>query len=113
MGISKFPEILEKLSMRKQCVPGSFLPPPRHTREPGNKARHNTNLALSPSPHTPKDRPGTPACTCTNIQYTHMYMYCTLGTCTNHKCLFHINEQELVGQSCSRQSGYKLCAKGG
>ena len=25
-GISKFPEILGKLSMRKQCVPGSFLP---------------------------------------------------------------------------------------
>ena len=24
--ISKFPEILGKLSMRKQCVPGSFLP---------------------------------------------------------------------------------------
>ena len=25
-GISKFPEILGKLTMRKQCVPGSFLP---------------------------------------------------------------------------------------
>ena len=97
--------------MRKQCVPGSFLP--AHAQEPGNEARHNTNLALSPSPHTPKDRPGTPACACTNIQYTHMYMYCTLDTCTNHKCLFHVNEQELVGQSCSRQSGYKLCAKRG
>ena len=36
-GISKFPEILGKLSMRKQCVPGSFVP--AHTREPGNEAR--------------------------------------------------------------------------
>ena len=45
--------------MRKQvCIPGSFLP--AHTQEPGKEARHNTNLALSPSPHTPKDRPGTP-----------------------------------------------------
>ena len=34
--ISKFSEILEKLSMRKQCVPGSFLP--AHTQEPGNEA---------------------------------------------------------------------------
>ena len=34
--ISKFPEILGKLSMRKQCVPGSFLP--AHAREPGNEA---------------------------------------------------------------------------
>ena len=38
--ISKFPEILGKLSMRKQCVPGSFLP--AHTREPGNKASETT-----------------------------------------------------------------------
>jgi len=29
--ISKFPEILEELSMRKQCVPGSFFLHP-HTR---------------------------------------------------------------------------------
>ena len=35
--ISKFPEILGKLSMRKQCVPGSFLP--AHAREPGNEAK--------------------------------------------------------------------------
>ena len=35
--ISKFPEILGKLSMRKQCVPGSFLP--AHAREPGNEDR--------------------------------------------------------------------------
>ena len=35
--ISKFPEILGKLSMRKQCVPGCFLP--AHAREPGNKAK--------------------------------------------------------------------------
>ena len=34
--ISKFPEILGKLSMRKQCVPGSFLS--THAREPGNEA---------------------------------------------------------------------------
>ena len=34
--ISKFPEILGKLSMRKQCVPGSFLL--AHVREPGNEA---------------------------------------------------------------------------
>ena len=38
MEISKFPEILGKLSMRKQCVPGSFLP--THAQEPGNE----TNL---------------------------------------------------------------------
>ena len=36
MGVSKFPEILGRLSMRKQCVPGSFLP--AHAREPGNEA---------------------------------------------------------------------------
>ena len=35
-GISKFPEILGKLSVRKQCVPGSFLP--AHARETGNEA---------------------------------------------------------------------------
>ena len=34
--ISKFPEILGKLSMRKQCVPGSFRP--THAWEPGNEA---------------------------------------------------------------------------
>ena len=35
--ISKFPEILGNLRMRKQCIPGSFLP--AYAREPGNKAR--------------------------------------------------------------------------
>ena len=34
--ISKFPEILGELSMRKQCVPGSFLS--AHALEPGNEA---------------------------------------------------------------------------
>ena len=34
--ISKFPEILGELSMRKQCVPGSFFS--AHAQEPGNKA---------------------------------------------------------------------------
>ena len=34
--ISKFPEIMGELSMRKQCVPGSFFS--THTREPGNEA---------------------------------------------------------------------------
>ena len=34
--ISKFPEILGELSMRKQCVPGSFFS--AHTPEPGNEA---------------------------------------------------------------------------
>ena len=34
--ISKFPEILGKLSMRKQCVPGSFSS--AHALEPGNEA---------------------------------------------------------------------------
>ena len=33
--ISKFPEILGELSMRKQCVPGSFFSV--HAHEPGNK----------------------------------------------------------------------------
>ena len=33
-GVSKFPEILGKLSMHKQCVPGLFSP----THEPGNEA---------------------------------------------------------------------------
>ena len=36
--IFKFPEILGKLSMRKQCVPGSFLP--AHAQEPGNEATY-------------------------------------------------------------------------
>ena len=36
--ISKFSEIMGKLSMRKQCVPGSFLP--AHAREPGNEASY-------------------------------------------------------------------------
>ena len=52
--ISKFPEILGKLSMHKQCVPGSFLP--AHAREPGNEAtKHKafsdkifTRIALYP-----------------------------------------------------------------
>ena len=35
-GISKFPEILGKLSISKRCVPGSFFLP---THEPGNEAR--------------------------------------------------------------------------
>ena len=42
--ISKFPEILGKLSMRKQCVPGCFLP--AHAREPGNEANHTTAVQL-------------------------------------------------------------------
>ena len=42
MGISKFPEILGKVSMRKQCVPGSFLP--AHAREPGNEARSHVYI---------------------------------------------------------------------
>ena len=37
MEISKFPEILGELSMRKQCVPGSFFS--AHALEPGNEAR--------------------------------------------------------------------------
>ena len=37
--ISKFPEILGELSMRKQCVPGSFFS--AHAREPGNEATHS------------------------------------------------------------------------
>ena len=36
MEISKFPEILGELSMRKQCVPGSFFS--AHAQEPGNEA---------------------------------------------------------------------------
>ena len=39
--ISKYPEILGKLRMRKQCVPGSFLP--AHAREPGNEVRFMVN----------------------------------------------------------------------
>ena len=38
--ISKFPEILGKLSMRKQCVPGFLFS--AHAREPGNEASHKT-----------------------------------------------------------------------
>ena len=34
--ISKFPEILGELSMRKQCVPGSFFS--AHALEPGDEA---------------------------------------------------------------------------
>ena len=36
MEISKFPEILGELSIRKQCVPGSFFS--AHALEPGNEA---------------------------------------------------------------------------
>ena len=36
MKISEFPEILGELSMRKQCVPGSFSS--AHALEPGNEA---------------------------------------------------------------------------
>ena len=36
MEISKFPETLRELSMRKQYVPGSFLS--AHAQEPGNEA---------------------------------------------------------------------------
>ena len=39
--ISKFPEILGELSMRKQCVPGSFSS--THALEPGNEAREPSN----------------------------------------------------------------------
>ena len=39
--ISKFPEILGELSMRKQCVPGSFLS--AHALEPGNEANDPSN----------------------------------------------------------------------
>ena len=42
--ISKFPEILGKLSMHKQCVPGSFLP--AHIREPGNEATQCSVLVI-------------------------------------------------------------------
>ena len=42
--ISKFPEILGKLSMRKQCVPGSFLP--AHAREPGNEGSMRNAVTL-------------------------------------------------------------------
>ena len=45
LEISKFLEILGKLSMRKQCVPGSFLP--AHAREPGNEA--NTCVCFEPA----------------------------------------------------------------
>ena len=43
MEISKFPEILGELSMRKQCVPGSLSSSP--ALEPGNEA--STALAKS------------------------------------------------------------------
>ena len=46
--ISKFPEILGKLSMRKQCVPGSFLP--AHAREPGNEATCTLGLDVNMQP---------------------------------------------------------------
>ena len=42
--ISKFAEILGKLSMGKQSVPGSFLP--THAREPGNEATERFTVAL-------------------------------------------------------------------
>ena len=41
--IFKFPKILGKLNMCKQCVPGSFLP--AHTREPGNEAKAGPRLS--------------------------------------------------------------------
>ena len=37
--IPKFPEILGELSMRKQCVPASFLS--AHALEPGNEASYS------------------------------------------------------------------------
>ena len=37
-GISKFPEILGELSMRRQCVPGSFFS--AHTLEPGKEVKY-------------------------------------------------------------------------
>ena len=42
--ISKFPEILGELSMRKQCVPGSFFS--ADTLEPGNKATSERPIKL-------------------------------------------------------------------
>ena len=41
--ISKFPEILGKLSMRKQCVPGSFFS--AHAQEPRNEAKTSATMA--------------------------------------------------------------------
>ena len=59
----EFPEILGELSMRKQCVPGSFFS--AHTQEPGNEANSycitrlnlkvTFNLSLFPgSPYVPQ-----------------------------------------------------------
>ena len=45
--ISKFPEILGELSMRKQCVPGSFLS--AHALEPGNEASYEVDLQIMAS----------------------------------------------------------------
>ena len=42
--ISKFPEILGELSMRKQCVPDSFFS--AHAREPGNEASQDLATLL-------------------------------------------------------------------
>ena len=41
MKISKIQEILGELSMRKQCLPGSFFS--THAQEPGNEAKVLTN----------------------------------------------------------------------
>ena len=55
--ISKFPEILGELSMRKQCVPGSFLS--AHALEPGNEAMctcvnyYSVSTSLIPRPLRP------------------------------------------------------------
>ena len=45
--ISQFPEILGELSMRKQCVPDSFLS--AHALEPGNEAKPHSVLLSFPS----------------------------------------------------------------
>ena len=37
----KFPDLLGEVSMRKQCVPGSFVS--AHTQEPGNEAKRVTH----------------------------------------------------------------------
>ena len=58
MEISKFPEILGELSMRNQCVPGSFFSV--HAQEPGNEAsqlytflQFNTDTRITnPSAHS-------------------------------------------------------------
>ena len=49
--ISKFPEILGELSMRKQCVPGSFFS--AHAQEPGNEA-NNVCVLYHQEVHTTK-----------------------------------------------------------